>query len=183
MRATVCRITCPCTQRPRKNKTPDKSQTLMRLVSTTITAMDEAIAAIDSRAPGENFTYQAIADQFGVNRTTLSRRHRGCQGFRRAEEINRRALSPQQELELCKYIEDLISQGLPPMRKIIQNFASHVAPEPGGEHRVIRFLHRNREHLLSNGQPVWTVTATRPTQNIVTTYTSTYCNRRLKNTT
>jgi hypothetical protein len=87
--------------------------------------MDKAIAAIDSRAPGENYTYQAIADQFSVNCTTLSQRHQGRQGSRRAEGraegINRRALSPQQELKLCKYIKDLTSKGLPPTRKMIQD--------------------------------------------------------------
>jgi hypothetical protein len=114
-----------------------------------MTAMDESIAAINSRKPGENFTYQSIADQYGVNRITLSQRHRGCQGSRRAEGINRRALSPQQELELCKYIEDLTSKGLPPTRKMIQNFASQIAPEPVGEHWVTRFLHQNRKHLVS----------------------------------
>jgi hypothetical protein len=32
------------------------------------------------RKLGEQFLYQAVADQFGVNRTTLSQRHQGHQG-------------------------------------------------------------------------------------------------------
>jgi hypothetical protein len=42
--------------------------------------MDAALTAIESLELGEKFTYQAIADQFGVQRPTLSRRHRGRQG-------------------------------------------------------------------------------------------------------
>jgi hypothetical protein len=121
-------------QCPRNNKTLDKSQTSTHLVSTTRTAMDKANAAVDSCVPGENFTYQAIADQFGTNCTTLPQRHQGLQGSRRVEEINRRILNLQQELELCKYIEDLTSKGLPLTRKIIQNFVLHIAPEPVGEY-------------------------------------------------
>jgi hypothetical protein len=43
------------------------------------------------------------------------------------------------------------------LQKMIQKFASHVAPEPVGEHWVPRFLHRNREHLLSK----WTASMDR----------------------
>jgi DNA-binding IclR family transcriptional regulator len=40
-------------------------------------AMEEALAAIESLGEGEKFTYQEIADRYDVNRSTLSRRHRG----------------------------------------------------------------------------------------------------------
>jgi hypothetical protein len=41
--------------------------------------MEAALTAIELLKPGEKFTYQAIADQFGVQRSTLSQRHQGCQ--------------------------------------------------------------------------------------------------------
>jgi hypothetical protein len=47
--------------------------------------MDKANAAVDSCVPGENFTYQAIADQFGTNCTTLlkdTKAFRGLEGWR-----------------------------------------------------------------------------------------------------
>jgi DNA-binding GntR family transcriptional regulator len=34
--------------------------------------MKAALTAIELLKPGEKFTYQAIADQFGVQRSTLS---------------------------------------------------------------------------------------------------------------
>ena len=42
-------------------------------------AIEDAIDAIESREPGEDFTYRNIAKIFGVNRTTLARRHQGSQ--------------------------------------------------------------------------------------------------------
>ncbi|KAF2257610.1 hypothetical protein CC78DRAFT_482922 [Lojkania enalia] len=36
-----------------------------------------AIDQIESREPGESFSYTEIAARYGVNRSTLSRRYRG----------------------------------------------------------------------------------------------------------
>ena len=69
--------------------------------------IDDAIASIESREPGEKFTYTEVANRFGVNRVTLSRRHRGCQAPRAAEDSNRRHLNPNQEHKLVQYIQAL----------------------------------------------------------------------------
>jgi hypothetical protein len=50
--------------------------------------IDEAVAAIESLDEGEHFTYTSMADQYGVNRTTLSRRHRQIQGSLEDMSIN-----------------------------------------------------------------------------------------------
>ena len=44
-------------------------------------AIDDAIEAIKSREPGEDFTYRKIAKKFNVNRTTLAQRHKGFQAL------------------------------------------------------------------------------------------------------
>ena len=111
--------------------------------------IDDAIAAIEALKPGEQFSYQAIADQFNVNRSTLSRRYRGCQRPRAAKERDQQNLSPQQELELVHYIEDLTKRGLPPTREMIQNFASQIATKRVSERWVTRFMQRNHDHLIS----------------------------------
>jgi hypothetical protein len=36
--------------------------------------IDKAIEDLNSREPGEKFTLQQVADQYGVNRSTLGRR-------------------------------------------------------------------------------------------------------------
>jgi hypothetical protein len=82
-------------------------------------AIDDAIAAIELREPGEHFSYRAIATQFGVDCTTLSRRHRGCQTSQEAQRTQQQKLNPQQEEELVRYIEDLTKRALPPTREMI----------------------------------------------------------------
>jgi hypothetical protein len=48
--------------------------------SITMTPIEEALAAIESRKPGDDLVYQEYADWFGVNRVTLAQRHQGRQG-------------------------------------------------------------------------------------------------------
>jgi hypothetical protein len=58
--------------RLQNTKIPDKPLILTCCISNTTTAMEAALTAIELLKPGEKFTYQAIADQFGVQRSTLS---------------------------------------------------------------------------------------------------------------
>jgi hypothetical protein len=110
-------------------------------------SIDEAIAAIESLDEGENFTYTAMADQYDVSRTTLSRRHRQIQGSLEDMSINQQKLNPQQELELVQYIVGLTKRGLAPTRVMTQRFASQVAKEEVGEGWVTRFLYWNQDAL------------------------------------
>ena len=112
-------------------------------------AIDDAIKAIESREPGEDFSYRKIAKIYNVNRTTLARRHKGLQASKIATAINQQKLNPQQEEELVKYIESLSKRGLPPTREMIQNFASQVAGEPVSDSWVTRFINKNSIHLIS----------------------------------
>src|SRR3954465_12671011 len=90
-------------------------------------AIKEAIEEIESLEPGEKFSYQAIANKYGVHRVTLSRRHQGLQAPRETQATHQLKLNPQQELELVRYIEGLTKRGLPPTREMIRNFSSEVA--------------------------------------------------------
>jgi hypothetical protein len=109
--------------------------------------IDEAVAVIESLDKGGHFTYTAMAHQYNVSRTTLSRRHRQIQGSLEDMSINQQKLNPQQELELVQYIIRLTKRGLAPTRVMTQRFASQVAKEEVGEGWVTRFLHRNQDAL------------------------------------
>ncbi|KAF1941724.1 hypothetical protein EJ02DRAFT_347157 [Clathrospora elynae] len=98
-----------------------------------MTPIEAALAAIESLEPGEKFTHQAIAAAHGVNRCTLSRRHKQSHVLHKVKSINQQKLNPQQEIELVEYIKMLTKRGLPPIREMIWNFASAVAKEPVGE--------------------------------------------------
>ena len=58
---------------------PKQHPSSARNNSTTMAPIDDALAAIEALEPGEKLVYQKIADQFGVDRSTLARRHRGVQ--------------------------------------------------------------------------------------------------------
>lgn len=110
-------------------------------------SIDAAIEAIDSREPGESFSYRKVAEQFGVSRATLSRRHQGHTRSHAAEQQRRQLLSPHQEAELVKYIQGCTEKGLPPTREMVQNFASAVGKWDASESWVTRFLHRHEVDL------------------------------------
>ena len=116
-------------------------------------AIEDAIEAIELLEPGKPFSYRKVAATYGVNRTTLSRRHQRVQAPDKAKKINQQKLNPQQELELVRYIEGLTKRGLPPTREMVRNFGSNVAKEPVSESWVTRFINKHSVHLISH----WTV--------------------------
>ena len=108
--------------------------------------IQEAIAEIESRDPGEQFSYQQIAKKYGVNRVTLMRRHK-----HETEDygVRNQSLHPEREAELVRYIETLTERRLPPTRTMIQQFASQLAGKPVSESWVDRYLRRHPNHLIS----------------------------------
>ena len=104
-----------------------------------------AIEAIESLAPGEHFTYREVAKKFGVERSTLARRHQGkCQ----PRGVLHRRLQPQQEKELVEYIQGLTARRTPPTREMIKNFASTIAKKGVSDTWVSSFLNRHSDDLI-----------------------------------
>jgi hypothetical protein len=125
-----------------------KSPTLTRYNTTNMDPIQEALAAIESRDPGDNLVYQEYADFFGVDRATLARRHQGRQRSRSTQYSDQCKLTPQDELELINYIGDLEKRGLPPTRTMVQNFASTIAGVRVSPSWVTRFQHRHHNALI-----------------------------------
>ena len=117
-----------------------------------MSSIEAALAAIDSLKPGEKVNYMQVAKKYGVERTTLARRHKGASTSSAIKVQNQLSLHPQQEYELVQYIERLGRQGLPPTRAAIQNFGSQLAGKRVGKSWVDRFMVRHRDHLI----PRWT---------------------------
>lgn len=65
-------------------------------------SIEAALAEIESLGPGEKVNYSKIARKYGVDRSTLSRHHRGVQGSREDQYENQRILNDQQAKELIK---------------------------------------------------------------------------------
>ena len=71
-------------------------------------------------ASQESPNYSATARKYGIDCTTLSRRHRGLARSRAVNVANTKSLlTPQQEKELVDYINKLLVFGLPPVVLII----------------------------------------------------------------
>jgi transcriptional regulator with XRE-family HTH domain len=128
---------------------PDLPQPSPRHNTTNMGAMEEALAAIKSLGEGEKLTYTKIAERYGVNRSTLSRRHRGVQRSMEEYAINLQLLTPHQEEELVKYIIKSTERGLPPTKEMIQNFARGVVKKEVGEGWFLRFVERHKDALIT----------------------------------
>jgi AraC-like DNA-binding protein len=131
---------------PRQHKS---THTLTRYNSTFMAPINDAIEAIKSLKPGEELSCTKIAEQFGVDRSTLSRKHKAIQTSHATKIINQQKLNSQQERELVQYIEEITARHLPPTREMIRNFASTIAKEPVSESWVTRFINRHSIHLIS----------------------------------
>nr|BBG74289.1 pogo transposable element [Alternaria alternata] len=108
--------------------------------------IQKAIEYIELLEPGDDFSYTKVAAQFGVQRSTLARRH---QGVHKQRGVLQRSLHPEREAELVRYIETLTERRLPPTKVMVQQFASQLAGKPVSEVWVKRFLRRHPNHLIS----------------------------------
>jgi hypothetical protein len=108
-----------------------------------------ALAAIEALEPGEKIVYTQIAKRYGVERSTLARRHQKLSTSREERYQNQQALHPHQELELVRYIKRLTERGLPPTRAMIRRFASDIAKRELGKGWVNRYIKRHKIDLIS----------------------------------
>jgi hypothetical protein len=105
-------------------------------------------ADFEVQEPGEQLTYQEVADRWGVSRSAVSRRHRGVSSTSADHYAEMQALSPPQELQLVQYIEEPNKHGLPPTNEMIHNFASEIAGRLLGPTWVSRFINQQGIHLI-----------------------------------
>ena len=68
-------------------------------------SMEDALEDADTADAAGELCYQDIADNHGVERSTLSRKHRGVTGSIEDKAINQQLLTPEEELELVTYID------------------------------------------------------------------------------
>jgi hypothetical protein len=99
-----------------------------------MTGIKDALAEINNLKPGDKLVYQQIADKHGVDRSTLSRRHKQIQADQETKSVNQQKLT---------------ARHIPPTTEMIQNFASSVAQEPVSESWVTRFINKYSIHLIS----------------------------------
>ena len=114
-----------------------------------MTPIEKALAALESqKCPN----YGKTARLFGVDRSTLSRRHRGVAGSKEDKISNEKLLSSQQEITLIGYINRLTDRGTPPTPAMVRNFATEIVGIAPSKMWLSRFVKRHREKLDSGFQ-------------------------------
>jgi len=106
-------------------------------------------AALADLALQDSSNYTATAKKFNINRSTLSRRHRGKTAFVKESKQTTSILSNQQEKELIRYINKLIERGIPPLNAMIRVFAYNISGKQPGKNWSYEFVRRHSDVLQS----------------------------------
>lgn len=110
---------------------------------------DQIEAALAALALQDIPNYKRTAKEYGVCRTTLSRRHRGlCRSIQEARELQC-LLSSQQQITLVNYINELSEAGIPPTPSMVRVFVFEISRQWPGEHWVARFVENHKTVLKS----------------------------------
>ena len=80
---------------------------------------------------------------------SIGARHQGIQQPWGTKDVNQQKLTPQQELELIKHIDELSARRIPSTRTMIRNFASSIAKSPVSDSWATRFLNTYQDQLTS----------------------------------
>lgn len=113
-----------------------------------MTPIEEAIAELESLKLGESINYTKVAQKYGVDRSTLSRRHRGVQRSKDDQYESQRVLNNRQAKDLITYINDLGAEGLFISHEMLRNFAANITGKRPGKHWPGRFLKQHSKDLI-----------------------------------
>ena len=106
-------------------------------------------AALEACNAEEAPVYAAIARKFNVNRSTLSRRHRGVTVTKSRLREDQSLLTAQQESDLVAYINKLTERGTPPTNSMVKTFALELSHKRPGKSWLSRFVGRHSNQLTS----------------------------------
>ncbi len=106
-------------------------------------------AALADLALQDSSNYTATAKKFNINRSTLSRRHRGKTVFVKESKQTTSILSNQQEKELIRYINKLTERGIPSLNAMIRVFAYNISGKQSGKNWSYEFVRRHSDILQS----------------------------------
>ena len=111
-----------------------------------IDSIDAALAALKlQKSPN----YTATAKKFGIDRTTLSRRHRGITAARGANPSSQALLSPAQRKVFIDYINELTQRGIPPTARMVNRFAAEISGKQPEKNWLNRFVKSAKGELAS----------------------------------
>jgi len=110
-------------------------------------ALDAALASLEL---SDSINYAQTAREYGVDDTTLRRRHQGKQVSRhKAAFESKSLLTDVQEQVLLSHIKRLTERGIPPTPQMVRNFAEEIGKERPGKNWVYKFVKRHAKELDS----------------------------------
>jgi len=110
-------------------------------------SIEAALAALDLQSKPN---YTQTAEEYGVDRTTLSRRHRNITGSRADGYDSLSFLTKEQSKVLVNYVNDLTNRGLPPTVAMLRNFAQEIAGKQPGSRWAARWIEKQGTSLKSH---------------------------------
>ena len=95
--------------------------------------MASIAAALADLTLQESSNYTATAKKFNINRSTLSRRHRGITASVKKSKQTTLILSNQQKKEFIRYINKFIERDIPSFNVMIRVFAYNISEKQSGK--------------------------------------------------
>jgi DNA invertase Pin-like site-specific DNA recombinase len=111
--------------------------------------MDPIDAALADLALQDSPNYAMTARKYNINRSTLSRRHRGITVSIKEGRQTTSILSNQEEKCLISYINKLTERGIPPTNAMIRVFAHNISGKEPGKNWSYRFVEAHQDILQS----------------------------------
>ena len=112
--------------------------------------MEALEAALASLELSDSINYAQTAREYGVDPTTLRRRHKGKQVSRHQAAFESKSLLTEtQEQVLISHIKRLSERGIPPTPQMVRNFAAEIGKERPGKNWVYEFTKRHSNELDS----------------------------------
>ena len=113
------------------------------------TNMDPIALALEQLTLDDSQSISAVAKQYQVNRSTLSRRFRNVTVSTANARQDQCLLSSIQESTLIRHLNKLTERSLHPTPAIVRNLAQELAHKEPGKCWTRRFIHRHQNELLS----------------------------------
>src|SRR4051794_36298912 len=110
--------------------------------------IDLALEELRSLKQEENINITKIAEKYGINRSTLSRRFNGVTRSKEAGYNNQQFLNNEQSNTLVKWVNQLTERGLPPTRQTLANLAKDITGVEPGKSWPSRWLKKHSDELI-----------------------------------
>lgn len=106
-------------------------------------------AAIAALRAADKPNISAVAREYNIERTRLSRLYNGHIGLKEDYNSNRGLLSKQQDLQLVELVNRLTRDGLPPTPRMVRQFCKDLCGKLPDKNWPHRWLARHKDNINS----------------------------------